>query len=125
MGAPGTEASTWVNAHTHAPDSQGASSRSGDGNGSIPYKATAAVALLVDASLKLALGFTHAGLLSQHALSDFSAAACFQCFLKMLCLAQLPILGGPLKAFKASATCRISNEEPTAERSFTVTIQTS
>lgn len=36
-----------------------------------------------------------------------------------------PILRGPLKAFNAGITCRISNEEPTAERSFTVTIQTS
>lgn len=74
-------------AHTDAPEAHGESTSLDNGDGSRLYKPLLQPVLLVYASLKLALGFTHAGLLSLHALCHFSATACFQCFWKMLCLA--------------------------------------
>lgn len=51
-------------AHTNAPEAHGESTSLDDGDGSRLYKPLLQPALLVYASLKLALGFTHTGLLS-------------------------------------------------------------
>lgn len=68
--------------------------------------------------------FTRAGVLNTPSLPPLPRPACHACW-KILCFTQPPDSQRPPRALQASVTCRIPNEEPTAERSFTGTLQTS